>query len=55
MQSFLGLYHVEGRVIPALEISGDNVVDGLRAFAAKTTTSSESILFSSNIIERHEL
>ena len=32
---FLGLYHVGGRMIPALELSGDNVVDGLRDFAAK--------------------
>ena len=55
MQSFLGLYHVEGRMIPSLELSVGGVVNGLQVLPAKTTTSSESIFFSSNIIEIHEL
>ena len=41
-------------MIPALELSVVGVVNGLRVLPAKTTTSSESIFFSSNIIEKHE-
>ena len=54
MQNFLGLYHVEGRMIPTLELSVVGVVNGLQVFPTKTTTSSASIFFSSNIIEKHE-
>ena len=42
---FLGLYHAEGRMIPAPELSMVDVVNGLWVLPAKTTTSSESILF----------
>ena len=54
MQSFLGLYHAEGRMIPAPELSMVDVVNGLWVLPAKKTTPSESILFSFNIIEKHE-
>ena len=55
MQSFVGLYHVGGRMIPAPEPSVDGVVSGLWVLPAKTTTSSEIIFFSSNIIDRNDL
>ena len=55
MKNFLGLYHAEGRMIPAPELSVNGVENGLRFLPAKTITSSESIFFSSNIIEIHEL
>lgn len=45
MHSFLGLYHAGGRMILSLELSSDGVANGLRAFHAKKTTSSESIFF----------
>jgi len=32
-------------MIPAMELSVDGIVDGLRAFPAKKTTTSESIFF----------
>ena len=51
---FLGLYHVEGRMIPAPELLVNGAMNGLRVLPAKKTTSSESIFFSSNIIEKHE-
>ena len=41
-------------MIPAPELSLDGAMNGLRVLPAKTTTSSESIFFSSNIIEKHE-
>ena len=51
---FTGTLSCWGRMIPALELSVDGVVDGLRAFLEKKTTSSESIFFSFNIIEKNE-
>ena len=45
MQIFVALYHVGGRMIPALGPLVDGVVNGLRVFPTKKTTSSESILF----------
>ena len=50
----MGIYHAEGRMIPTPELSVDGVVNGLRVLPTKKTTSSESIFFSSNIIEKHE-
>ena len=55
MKIFLELCHAKGRMIPAPKLLVVIVVNGLQVLPAKTTTSSESILFSSNIIERHEL
>ena len=52
--NFLGLYHVEGKMIPVLELPVVIVVNGLRVLPTKKTTSSESILFSFNIIEKNE-
>ena len=54
MKISLGLYHAEGIMIPPLKILVNGVVNGLQVLPAKTTTSSESIFFSSNIIEKHE-
>ena len=54
MQSFLGLYHAGGRMIPALELSVDGVVDGLCVFLQKQLPQVKASSLS-NIIEIHEL
>ena len=54
MQIILGLYHARGRTIPTMEFLVDGAMNGLQVFPAKTTTSSERIFFSFNIIEKHE-
>ena len=54
MHSFLGLYHAGGRMIPALELSVDGLVDGLRAFLQKKLPQVK-LSYLSNIIKSHEL
>ena len=35
MQSFMGLYHAEGRMVPTLELLVVSVVNGLQVLPAK--------------------
>ena len=54
MQIFLELYHAGGRMIPALELSVDGVVEGFHFFLQKQLPQVKAY-FLSNIIERYEV
>ena len=54
MNFFMGLYHVEGRMIPALELLVDGIVDGYELFLQKQLPQVKAYSLS-NIVESHEL